>query len=506
MSAPELYDLRVEPVLPVRWAGHAPVGNRPEAVGLRDLFLRAHEISALAVPLPPALSALYRILYALTARITGLDRPDDWHEDRFTILDAGCFSPESVCAYFDTPDRAQRFRLYDPQYPFLQDPRLTTECDKPAGVNKLVTTRPSGSNHAWFEHTADARPERVDSAEAFLHLLVWRYYGPSGRCSARTVRGLKEANSTAGPLRTALSYHPVGETLFETLLAGLAEPDTARQYGPGEDLCPWERPDLPDPLSIKGTVTGPLSGLTARTQHAVLLVPDASGASVRDAFITWAYRERIPRDDDYLIWQVSQAGNPYARYADSQRALWRDLDALLLSEPPGLQISRPRVFRTAVDVSENLRVQALGIHQEGQAKDTQLVSSSTPPVLGLAQERDIERACLVGQLRVHGEQAGARLLRATKQAWASFSNARKAEDCAWSAQAAARYWPAAEAEFWKRLEERHFDGSARAFRMIAEHVYDHVTETAAGSMRGARARESARIELYGGRRKPQPTR
>ncbi|WP_370422414.1 type I-E CRISPR-associated protein Cse1/CasA [Streptomyces sp. QH1-20] len=505
MSVVDPYDLLVQPTFPVRWADHVPKEERPEAVGLRELFLRAHDISALAVPLPPALSALYRILYALTARITGLDGSEDWHEDRYRILDAGAFSPGAVSAYFDNESRAGRFRLFDPRFPFLQDPRLAAECDKPAGVNKLVTTRPSGSNHAWFQHAADARPVQVEPAEAFLHLLVWRYYGPSGRCSSRTVRGMKEANSTAGPLRTALSYHPLGETLFETLLAGLAEPDPSRLYDRATDLCPWERAELPDPLSVKGTVTGPMTGLTARTQHAVLLVPDATGAAVRDAYITWAYRERIPRDDDYLIWQVSQAGNAYARYADSQRALWRDLDALLLNDPPGQDTARPPVFRTAVELTEKtLRVQALGIHQEGQAKDTQLVSSSTPPVLHLAQERDPERARMIGRLRLSGELAGGRLARATKQAWAAFSNARKAEDCGWSAEAAARYWPAAEAEFWQRLEEQRFEGATQAFRAIAERVYDQVTGTAAGSLRGARARESARIELYGGRPK-RPT-
>ncbi|WP_116209906.1 type I-E CRISPR-associated protein Cse1/CasA [Streptomyces olivoreticuli] len=502
MSSPDPYDLLVQPVFPVRWADHVPEDARPDAVGLRELFARAHDISALAIPLPPALSALYRVLYALTARITRLDRSDDWHEDRYAILDTGRFSPQDVSSYFDSGSRAGRFRLFDPDRPFLQDPRLATECDKSAGVNKLVTTRPSGSNHSWFQHAADARPAPVEPAEAFLHLLVWRYYGPSGRCSSRSVRGVKEANSTAGPLRTALSYHPLGENLFETLLAGLAEPDPSRIYDPDTDLCPWERDELPDPLSVKGVVTGPLSSLTARTQHAVFLVPDDTGTMVRDAYITWAFRERIPREDDYLIWQVSQAGNAYARYADSQRALWRDLDALLLDDPPGQESTRPPVFRTAVELSEKpLRVQALGIHQEGQAKDTQLVSSSTPPVLHLAQERDPERARLIGLLRLSGEIAGGRLARATKQAWASFSNARRSEDCAWSAEAAARYWPAAEVEFWRRLEDRRFDGAARAFRTLAEHVYDQVTDTAAGSMRGARARENARIELYGGRRK-----
>ncbi|MFI6764201.1 type I-E CRISPR-associated protein Cse1/CasA [Streptomyces sp. NPDC050355] len=505
MSA-ELHDLLTEPDFPVRWAHTARGGGRPpDAVGLRELFLRAHEIAALAIPLAPALSGLYRILYALTARITELDVSRNWHAERDRVLESGRFDPVGIDRYFCAyPDR---FRLYDPTHPFLQDPRLTKECDKPAGLNKLITTRPSGSNHAWFEHSVDARPHPVSSAQALQHLIVWRYYGPSGRCAARTVRGAKEANSTAGPLRSALSYHPLGRTLFETLLAGLPEPDRARQYVRADDLCPWERDTPTDPLTLKGVVTGPMSKLVGHNQHALLLVPGAQGAQTVNAYITWAYRERIPRDDDYVIWQTSQAGNRYARYADCRRGLWRDLDALLLHDPPGVETRRPPVFPTAIDVfedEEDLRVQALGIDQEGQAKDRQIVSAITPPVVQLMEERDPVQARLVGDLRLAGERAGRRLDRAVKQAWALFSNASKAEDCAWSATAAAYYWPAAESEFWQRLRQRHFDGAAQAFRSTAERIYDQVTQAAAGTARGARACEHARIELYGGRPKKTP--
>ncbi|MFH8573785.1 type I-E CRISPR-associated protein Cse1/CasA [Streptomyces sp. NPDC017993] len=504
MSA-DLYDLLTERAFPVRWVDPTPADERPDAVSLRELFLRAHEISALAVSLPPALSGLYRVLYALTARVTGLDAPEeDWHEARFRVLDAGSFDAEGVHRYF--AGVADRFRLYDPVHPFLQDPRLTTQCDKPAGINKLVATRPSGSNHAWFEHTADARPVAVASAQALEHLLVWRYYGPSGRCATRTVRGTKEANCAAGPLRTALSYHPLGGTLFETLLAGLPEPDRAGRYVREADPCPWERDQPTDPLTLKGVVTGPMSKLVGHNQHALLLVPDQAGAHAVDAYITWAYRERIARDDDYLIWQTSQAGNAYARYADSWRGLWRDLDALLLSDPPGVESRRPTVFRTAVDLfqQEGLRIQALGIDQDGQAKDTQVVSAITAPVLHLMEERDPEQARLVGQLRLAGERCGQRLERAAKVAWAQYSNS-EVRDCAWSAAAAARYWPEAEQEFWQRLNERRFEGAPQAFRARAERIYDHLTDSASRTARGARARESARIELYGGRPKKKAT-
>ena len=54
---------------------------------------------------------------------------------------------------------------------------------------------------------------------------------------------------SAGPLRSTLSYHPEGDTLLATLLAGLTPPPPG--LSPDQDLCPWELPDLPDPLASR---------------------------------------------------------------------------------------------------------------------------------------------------------------------------------------------------------------------------------------------------------------
>ncbi|MFJ9611678.1 type I-E CRISPR-associated protein Cse1/CasA [Kitasatospora sp. NPDC101176] len=508
-SAPPAYNLLDEPWIPVRWIPCQEENDtvdastaRPPEVGLRELLLRAHGIAQITIADPPALSALYRVLYAITARVAELDEagPGDWSTRREDLVTQGSFNEEQVARYL-TPI-CGRFDLFDPGRPFLQDPRLAEQCDpaNTAGVDKLITTRPSGNNHSWFQHVNSAAPELPTPDQAVLHLLVWHYYGPSGRCSSRTVGGIKAASSKAGPLRSTLSYHPEGETLFETLLAGLPEP--AQGVSRDSDLCPWERDELPDPVAAPPPLQGPCSALTARSQHALLLVPDATGRHVRDAFITWANQIKISREGDpYLIWQTSKEGNPYPRPADSQRALWRDLDALLLNNPAGsTRPRRPGVFRTALEVSEDLRVRALGFEQDGQAKDTQFVDAVTPPVLGLAEAegKDLTVAVEIGRLRVLGERYGNRLDRAVKKAWAAFTTAPKIRDCTWAVVAAARYWPAAEAEFWKRLNARDFDGAAAAFRTLAEQAYDTVTYGALGTMRGSKACTTARLELYGG--------
>jgi CRISPR system Cascade subunit CasA len=492
----------------------------PERVGLRDLLERSGQIAGLAVVEPPAHSALLRVLYALTARVTGLDEAPpgtpDWGDRRLDILDEGRLSQKGIDGYLAKVH--DRFFVFDPVggRPWMQDARLAEQCDpsNTAGVNKLVVTRPAGNNHAWFGHVNAAAPQKPDVADAVLNLLVWHYYGPSGRCSSREVGGVKSASATAGPLRTALSYHPEGDTLLQTLLAGLVRPGAAVRRA--EDRCPWEWDALPDPEKAPRAPVGVCSRLTACSQHALLLVPDPDNPGlVADAFITWAYRAgRLPRADDYLIWQVSQQGNPYPRPADAGRALWRDLDALLLAHPSGAaQPKRPAVFETAFEISETLRVRALGFEQDGQAKDNQFVDAATPPVLGhVERESGPRTASAVGRLRQLGELYGRRLDRAVKKAWAGYTRDAKADAGAWAAEAAALYWPRAEDEFWSRFRaldraSRAVDAgldrreARRAFLRLAEEAYETVTASVVGTLRGASAVSAARIELYGGVRK-----
>ncbi len=206
MGDPASYDLRTQGWIPVRRGGEVV------RVGVRELFLHAHEFEDLAVPVPPAASGLLRILYAIAARITGLDSRtptvDAWLDRREEILTTGAFDPTGVDTYLER--WADRFDLFHPETPFGQDPRLKEECPKAAGVNKLVFSRPVGQNPVWFGHFTDLAPVPVPTHEAAWHLIAQLYYGAAGRCASRTVRGTNAANSTAGPVRGALSYHPMG--------------------------------------------------------------------------------------------------------------------------------------------------------------------------------------------------------------------------------------------------------------------------------------------------------
>ncbi|SNS72305.1 CRISPR-associated protein, Cse1 family [Actinomadura mexicana] len=448
---------------------------------------------------------MYRVLYAMTARITGLDDPgehqDDWLDRRQELLSTP-LDPKAVNEYFDGLDG--RFDLFDPERPFLQDPRLADPqvCPKSAGVNKLALGRPAGNNSVWFGHHWDASPVPITAPEAVVALLVWLYYGPSGRCGTRTHGDTTKADVSAGPLRSSLSYHPEGATLQETLLAGLTPPPA--ELSPEQDQCPWELPDLPDPLAPPpepAPYPGPRSRLTGGWQHAVLLVPDATGDHVVDAYITWGRRLKQPSTNDaYVIHQISQQGNPYARPADANRALWRDLDGLLqLPTNSASKPRRPEVFDTVDDLG-TFKARALGFEQDGKTKDIQFVSAITPPLLFRIQDDDPQIARRIGDLHVFGELYGRRLEFAAKRAWALVID-DKPGPCAWAEHAAAAYWPQAEDIFWARMCAQDYKESWRPFLQAANAAFEQVTQEHVRNTRSARAIEQARLELYGGRPK-----
>jgi CRISPR system Cascade subunit CasA len=456
---------------------------------------------------------LWRILYALAARITGLDQSDHPEDERpwvdrwVEIFEAGAFAPDCVAKYFDT--YADRFDLFHPDRPFLQDPRLAGQCPKSSGVNKLVLGRPAGNGQVWFGHHDDLNPEPVPSGTAFLHLVAQLYYGPSGRCTARSVGETNEANTAAGPLRSVVSYHPVGRDLFESLMFGLLDPEEL-EFGELEfgekapDLCPWENDEPPDPLaSPLPQPAGICSQLTGRFQHALLLTPSPDGETVTDARMTWAWRHKFPAaSDPYLVLLTSKEGNFYPRQASADRALWRDLDALLTKNRPGTpDPQRPPLFdqlhtRLTPSEANRLRVRAYGFDQDGQTRDKQWYTATTPPVLGHLEEFDAA-APGIGAVREAAEKVVVQLQFALRKAWRTYTlpittDKPGKKEAPWVAAAEARYWPAAEAEFWRRIEAGDYASPQRSFARLALNVYDAVTAGVTSTPRGAKSCEGAR--------------
>lgn len=467
------FDLCIEPWIPVRL-----LTGEQTCVGLCELFERAHEIEDVDVPVPPAASGLMRILAPIAARIAAdggdrLDDPDiaedidDWFDLRKRVLKAGRFDPRAVNAYFGRKDLAGRFDLFHPQRPFLQDPRLLTECvdakgaPNPSGVNKLVMGRPTGVNGAvLFGHFTDTAPVPVPAAEAAWHLIAQLYYGPSGQCTPRRITDVRTGSGDAAPLRKSVSYFAWGPQLFTTLVLAVPIPQTEADWE-AEDACPWEE-DLHNPLEALSPLTWPGRMLTGRFRHAALLVPSDDGRTVTDAYLTWSTHEPPHKArDPYQILDRRRDGDFQPREADGARALWRDLDSLLLKDSRQDARRPPALEHLPQWLLPQLRVRAYGFDQDGQQKDSVWFRATSPQILQWQEENDAEMAHHVKRCHTAAEQAGDRLDLAARIAWkiatdTSVDPSPKAKikldarkPGPWAAAALTRYWPAAEEQFWQ---------------------------------------------------------
>lgn len=493
------FDLRHRPWIPVRYTRGA--SGAPK-IGLAELFLRAHEIADITVPVPPAASGLWRILYLIAARISGLgdldafDGIQPWQRDRNRALAAGRFDPAAAEAYLS--EHGDRFDLFSPAWPWLQDPRLAAECPKDTGVNKLVMGRAAGNNLVWLSHDSDLAPRPVPSAEAAWYLLAWLYYGPSGKITARTVQGTTESNMTAGPLRSRISFHPLGRTVYESLITGIPYP--GRYHDDGDpDRAPWEDAQFPDPLGLPPHRDGLSRVLTGQFRHAVLLTPSTDGSEVIGARITWAWRRPHPEvRDPYLIYDTAKGrAGEYARYARLDRAIWRDLDALLRHDTGQAASKQPQVFTgldgIPHDTAAALRVRAFGFDQDGQTADRQWFTAATPPVLAMDADGSYHYGYHVKAAREAAERVGLNLRHALRRAWAVIGTG----DGPWEPRGMTRYWAAAEDRFWQMVTQQEFGYPDNAFIRVAADAYEDVTgQHAASGPRVARAIEKARGGIF----------
>ncbi|MGP3959724.1 type I-E CRISPR-associated protein Cse1/CasA [Nonomuraea sp. 3N208] len=484
------------------------------AVGIHDLFAGAHDFEDIVTPLTPAGSGLWRVLTVIAARVTGLDKPADfteWDRRRQAVLKSGSFDEEAVTSYFDR--YRDRFALFHADRPFLQDPRLAEQCGKTSGINKLVLSRPAGNNQVWFDHHTDIDARPIPPEEAVWYLLAQLYYGPSGRCTSRTVAGRSEANSTAGPLRGTISFHPLGRNVFESLVVGIPYPGNQPT---AEDLAPWERDDLPNPLGLPPSPTGVAGVLTGRFRHATLLAQH--NGMVTDAWITWAWRQpTTPAQDPYLIYQENKTGDRYARGARAERALWRDVDALLLHDVGDEHARRPDVLDKAeslpFELLDALRVRAFGFDQDGQTRDRQWFTATTPAILSLLQDPD--SAVGVSRVRISAERVGRHLRSALRNAWVAINDPSNGQGSPvrgdippgpWREQGDASYWPRTESLFWQKVFARRFEEPARDFITLAAQIYDKVTDKAGSAPRHRRAIERARGFIFAASKPAQPRR
>ncbi|WP_052428539.1 type I-E CRISPR-associated protein Cse1/CasA [Actinopolyspora erythraea] len=508
--SPPVFDVRDEPWIPV-----VSEDGTTRSLSLRDVMLRAHRWQDLAVTIPPAASGLLRVLYTITARVTGLDRKtgiESWKKQRRLVLDKAEFDPNDVNEYFDRDPDA--WNLFDSDRPWLQDPRLAEQA-KRVGINRLDPTRPPENSPVWFQHAHVGHSPAISTPQAILWLLVHSFYGSGGTGGTRTIGEISNQHMSSGPLRAALSHFPLGRNLFETLVLGVPAPNTDPEESetPGSDLAPWERSELPDPLGQPPAVTWPAGLLLGRSRHALLLHPDEDGSHVIDCRLTWAYKQPHPPVlDPYVIHRRN--GDEWAeRRADADRAIWRDLDALLADTE---ELSRPAIVSAATDklpleLRDALRIRVHGVDQDRQATNRQWITATTPPIVNWLDENEPRAARGATTLRLAAEEIEKKLKSVLQQAYQSLGIAGSAqgkENSPWVPVAMRYYWPRAEQLFWERMDPKRLDFTApyRACLDIALEAIEAATDHEAHQPAVARELATARGQLstYALKKDPPP--
>ncbi|MFE6508106.1 type I-E CRISPR-associated protein Cse1/CasA [Nocardioides sp. NPDC057764] len=328
MTHPPSFDLTTQPWIQVR----ASTGEI-DVLSLRDVFARAHELSAIAGEVPTQDAAVLRLLLAVLRRShLQLHGTEAWG----TLWQRGSFDTELVDSYLEA--HRDRFDLLHPVTPFYQVADLTTSKGEMSELARLIGDVPSGENKLFTTRTGRGL-ERISFAEAARWLVHAQAYDPSGIKSGavgdprvKAGKGYPIGIGWCGWLGLVILE---GRNLFETLLLNL--PSSTKDSHPARDLPVWERPPH-TATSEKGheTPAGPADLMTwqarrmrlGHDQHQVTEVliangdPLAPGNRFREEHMTsWRWSEP----------QTKKAGHdvfmPRAHPAD--RAAWRGLAGIL---------------------------------------------------------------------------------------------------------------------------------------------------------------------------------
>src|SRR5581483_412301 len=280
------YDLVTDEWIPVK-----SMRGDSFRVGLGELIRSATALRALTGP-PPVRIAILRLVTALLRDALG---PAAIEEQAWrTWWETGRLPVDAVSAYL--ADYGNRFRLFDAERPFMQNPVMRADRTAVRSVAELAPHLPTGNNATLIHRTTDlggANPATFTNAEAACWLVSFHAHTRPGITSSLDASPPGRVSGRAGPLLGRLVAVPEGDDLARTLLLNLP-----RQARHPLDL-PAYRCD--QPVRRGEDACGPVSLLSWTSRH-VLLLPD-TGGTVKAV--------KVAADDDVepLVPRTTQALN-----------------------------------------------------------------------------------------------------------------------------------------------------------------------------------------------------
>ena len=218
-----VYSVLTEPVIPVLM----PDGKE-KSIGIKEVFLEAHNIKDITGSNPLERYALLRLLIAFAMDML---HPETSY-DRMDLLEAGRFDAKVLETYIQECEKnGPRFDLFDPTYPFMQS-RYDEETDKGKikNIANVCPPLPQGNNHVFIDHRYENQ-HSLSAAEAFRSMCSFYVF-----CFPVGAKGYPSGVNNTSPLYVIA----LGDTLFETIVFNTLSKSELGNIPYGLDLVPWK--------------------------------------------------------------------------------------------------------------------------------------------------------------------------------------------------------------------------------------------------------------------------
>lgn len=335
------YSVMKDPVIPVMLLN----GSQAE-MGIREIFLRAHEIEDLQCQTPLEQYAVFRLLTAIAMDML---HPERW-SDRQALLEEGSFNPGTVDAYISECEKDYPcFDLFDPEHPFMQT-AYAEETDgkaiKPVAV--LSTSLPSGNNHIFLDHRMESVPV-MTPAEAFRSMITLYVFCTAG------AQGYPSGVNNTPPVYNIV----IGHTLYETIVLNMVSIKEYPEINYGTGTVPWRMKSAVIPKKEFAEITL-LEGMTWQPRRLCLLCSD--DGLVRQVALQQGHNFRGNNlwRDPHVAYRLNKSGDWGSVKPQNGRALWRDISSLLADSAkahyyPPLAVSRAADVLELTDIPLNVR-------------------------------------------------------------------------------------------------------------------------------------------------------
>lgn len=359
----------------------------PQLFSLREALARAHELREIYSDSPLTIAALHRLLLAILHDVFGPEDTEAWKK----LWQGAAWNKEKLNAYFESVHN--RFYLFHETYPFYQVAEFPPSSAKELlAVATLSTEISSGNNTALFDHHFDNNAEKISLDDAARRLITYQNFaigfGISHNFNGQTVR------FTDSPTVRGAMILIKGENLFQNLLLNMRmypSPYSNRLPDNTEkDLPAWKKEPVEIFSNSSQVPDGYLDFLTWQSRQIRFVMSETDGEIV----ITHVQRiqgRTMDKDkvyDPLKSYRFGKDGKPSIRGFSSERALWRDSEALLnikatdertLPEP--ITLLAQLVDADFITSESKINFQALGLAtSEGKAASVALWRSEHIPL------------------------------------------------------------------------------------------------------------------------------